>query len=94
MMWGHMDVHFRPKEAPTLVSKIKLAALIMLMEPVGFIFAAASRSSYGGAYFPANVPEYDINIVGIPVALFVFVVLGGIELTAFCYTSDSKRGTH
>ena len=58
------------------VNRIRLAAILLSLEPIGFSFASFTRHSYGGTYFPANVPDYDISVAGIPIALLVFVSLG------------------
>ena len=93
LLWGFLDRLFRPEEVPTLLLKVRLVALLLLLEPAGFVLAAASRTAYGGTFFPANVPEYDISIFGIiPVALFVFLVLAAVEVVVLCVTVDLKRG--
>jgi hypothetical protein len=88
-----MDQFFQRNEVPRLQTKIKITSLIMLMEPTGFIFAAVTRSAYGGTFFPANVPDYDISIAGIPVALLVFGFLGILEGLVFCVVGDKKKVT-
>jgi hypothetical protein len=64
--------------SPVLGSNLRCSVALLLVEPLSFLFAAASRTWYGGTYFPANVPEYDITLAGMPVALLVF---GAISLT-------------
>lgn len=69
---------------------VKNAALLMLTVPASFIFAAATGSFYGGTFFPANVPEYDIKVIGIPVALLIFILLGITEACVYVLSKDGK----
>eukprot|EP00929_Paragymnodinium_shiwhaense_P001434 TRINITY_DN101673_c0_g1_i1.p1 TRINITY_DN101673_c0_g1~~TRINITY_DN101673_c0_g1_i1.p1 ORF type:complete len:158 (-),score=9.65 TRINITY_DN101673_c0_g1_i1:253-726(-) len=76
------------------VFAIRLAALMLSANPLGFCFASACRGFYGGTYFPSNVPEYDISVAGIPIALFVFLVLGSAEVfIGFSVTASRDRKT-
>ncbi|KAL6064458.1 hypothetical protein QOT17_010855 [Balamuthia mandrillaris] len=52
--------------------QVRAAILLLLIEPVGFLLAAMTRAHYEGTYFPANVPQYDLSVLGVPVALLVF----------------------
>ena len=88
-MWGHLDKLFNHDEIPTLLTKIRLSAMILVLEPLCFIFAGAFRNSYGGTYFPANVPEYDVKILDVPVALIVFMILCFVEIMVL-YRSHAK----
>eukprot|EP00656_Telonema_subtile_P051391 TRINITY_DN688_c6_g1_i1.p2 TRINITY_DN688_c6_g1~~TRINITY_DN688_c6_g1_i1.p2 ORF type:complete len:150 (-),score=25.49 TRINITY_DN688_c6_g1_i1:51-500(-) len=69
---------------------VRLAAVILLLEPIGFLFAAATMGSYDGAFFPKNVPEYDIKVLGVPVALVVFSTMAAIEVTIACTVTEKK----
>ena len=65
---------------------VRHAAMLLSIEPTGFVFAALTRATYGGTYFPANVPEYDIQVLGVPVALAVFLVTLSINVAVMCLT--------
>eukprot|EP00658_Telonema_sp_P-2_P048764 TRINITY_DN37089_c0_g1_i1.p2 TRINITY_DN37089_c0_g1~~TRINITY_DN37089_c0_g1_i1.p2 ORF type:complete len:155 (+),score=22.88 TRINITY_DN37089_c0_g1_i1:36-500(+) len=70
---------------------VRFAAILLILEPVGFWLASATRGSYGGTFFPANVPEYDIEVAGIPVAAFVFLCVGLVELFVAVSVTSSPR---
>ena len=71
--------------------KTNTAALLLSLEPIGFCVASASISTYGGSFFPANVPEYDIQILGIPIALLYFACTGALFLiVCIIYVNDNN----
>jgi hypothetical protein len=72
-------------------SDLRWSVTLLLVEPLGFLFAAACRTWYGGTYFPANVPEYDITLVGIPVALLVFGAFS-VALLLIAYLGTPSAG--
>lgn len=62
-------------------SRLTFAIILLLVEPLGFLFAAATRQSYNGAYFSVNVPQYNITIMGVPLALAFFSGMSAILLS-------------
>ena len=76
------------------VNIIRVGGVFLLIVPVGFILAAATKNSYGGTFFPSNIPEYNINVLGVPVALIVFVIIAVVDIAVITLTVDSLSNTN
>ncbi|CAJ1339526.1 unnamed protein product [Effrenium voratum] len=60
---------------------VRTAAALLLVEPLGFLAAAAGSTLYEGTFFPSNVPEYDIKLGVVPIALAVYLALAAAYLS-------------
>merc|ERR1712217_197048 len=68
-----------PLGADVKAGQARTAASLLAIEPAGFPFASLSMGTYGGSFFPRNVPEYDIKVLGVPVALLVFSCVVSVQ---------------
>ena len=70
---------------------VRTAAALLLVEPLGFLAAAAGATLYEGTFFPSNVPEYDIKLGVVPIALAVYLALAAAYLSLLLLDRDKPH---